>query len=197
MTSDEIRPVQKGHEFGFGDLDRVVAPCYYEDDGEENGEEILAATEETEADVALDSGAVAHVVGPDDLPGNTPVEQPEDGKLRNFVGANNSRIKNFGKAKVVMTTDDGKDIMNTFNVADVSRPLHAVSVVCDTDKEVLFTKGEAVVVPDGALSRFLGTIKAIAKYPRKGGLYVARMRVKNPRPKPATASGFGRQGTRR
>jgi transcription antitermination factor NusG len=127
----------------------------------------------------------------------TPVEQPEDGKLRNFVGANNSRIKNFGKAKVVMTTDDGKDIMNTFNVADVSRPLHAVSVVCDTDKEVLFTKGEAVVVPDGALSRFLGTIKAIAKYPRKGGLYVARMRVKNPRPKPATASGFGRQGTRR
>ncbi len=194
---DEIRPVQKGHEFGFGDLDRVVAPCYYEDDGEENGEEILAATEETEADVALDSGAVAHVVGPDDLPGNTPVEQPEDGKLRNFVGANNSRIKNFGKAKVVMTTDDGKDIMNTFNVADVSRPLHAVSVVCDTDKEVLFTKGEAVVVPDGALSRFLGTIKAIAKYPRKGGLYVARMRVKNPRPKPATASGFGRQGTRR
>ena len=194
---DEIRPVQKGHEFGFGDLDRVVAPCYYEDDGEENGEEILAATEETEADVALDSGAVAHVVGPDDLPGNTPVEQPEDGKLRNFVGANNSRIKNFGKAKVVMTTDDGKDIMNTFNVADVSRPLHAVSVVCDTDKEVLFTKGEAVVVPDGALSRFLGTIKAIAKYPRKGGLYVARMRVKNPRPKPATASGFSRQGTRR
>ncbi len=93
-----------------GDLDRVVAPCYYEEDGEENSEEILAATEETEVDVAIDSGAVAHVVGPDDLPGNTPVEQPEDGKLRNFVAANNGRIKNFGKAKVVMTTDGGKDI---------------------------------------------------------------------------------------
>ena len=179
------------------DLDRTVAPCYYEEDDDEDGEEILAATEETEANVALDSGAVAHVVGPNELPGNTPVEQPEDGRLRNFVGANNSRIKNYGKAKVEMTTDDGKTITNTFNVADVSRPLHAVSVVCDTNKEVLFTKGEAVVVPDGALSRFLGTIKAIAKYPRKGGLYVAKMRVKNPRPKPATASGFGRQGTRR
>ena len=179
------------------DLDRTVAPCYYEEDDDEDGEEILAATEETEANVALDSGAVAHVVGPNELPGNTPVEQPEDGRLRNFVGANNSRIKNYGKAKVEMTTDDGKTITNTFNVADVSRPLHAVSVVCDTNKEVLFTKGEAVVVPDGALSRFLGAIKAIAKYPRKGGLYVAKMRVKNPRPKPATASGFGRQGTRR
>ena len=173
----------------------LVAPCYYEEEDED--EEILASTDEVDIDVALDSGAVAHTAGPKDLPGNTPVVQPEDGKLRNFVAANNTKIKNYGKAELTMVQDGGPDINNVFQVADVSRPLHSAGTICDTDKEILFTKGEAVVVPEGALSRFLGSIRQLAKYPRKGGLYVARMRAKNPRPKAATAAGFGRQGQRR
>jgi hypothetical protein len=81
----------------------------------------------------------------------------------------------------------------------VSRPLRSAGIIADTKKEVLFTRGEAVVVPEGALSKFLGAIRQIAKYPRKGGLYVARMKAKNPnpKPKPTPASTFGRQGPRR
>ncbi len=181
--------------------DSLLAPCYYdtEDEEEENPDEILAATDEVEIEVAIDSGAVAHVVGPSQLPGSITVEQPEHGKLRNFVAANNGKIKNFGKANVRMELDTGNEINNTFQVADVSRPLHSVGVIADTKKEVLFTSGEAVVVPEGALSKFLGAIRQIAKYPRKGGLYVAKMKAKNPnpKPKPTTASTFGRQGPRR
>ncbi len=178
-----------------------LGPCYYdtEDEEEENPDEILAATDEVEIEVAIDSGAVAHVAGPSQLPGSITVEQPEHGKLRNFVAANNGKIKNFGKANVRMELDTGTEINNTFQVADVSRPLHSVGVIADTKKEVLFTRGEAVVVPEGALSKFLGAIRQIAKYPRKGGLYVARMKAKNPnpKPKPTPASTFGRQGPRR
>ncbi len=194
VMSDSNEP---NDDYFNGNLDRVLAPCYYETEDEEDDPEILAATNEIDIEVAIDSGAVAHVAGPNHLPGNTPVEQPEDGKLRNFVAANGGKIKNFGEADVAMVQDSGQDICNTFQVADVSRPLHSVGVITDTKKEVLFTSAGAVVVPDRALSKFLGTIKAIAKYPRKGGLYVAKMRAKNPKPKPATASGFGRQGQRR
>ena len=64
----------------------------------------------------------------------------------------------------------------TVQVADVCRPLRSVSVICDghtgITKEMLYTDKEAVVVPAGALSKFLETSKRLATYPRVGGPYV-------------------------
>ncbi len=82
-------------------------------------------------------------------------------------------------------------------VADVTRPLHALSQIADTDKEILFTKREAIVVPDGALSKFLKFCKQLAKYRRQGGLYVGKMRIRVPKPKPASPAVFGGQGKAR
>jgi hypothetical protein len=68
----------------------------------------------------------------------------------------------------------------------VCRPLHSVSTICDgpaggvSKKEMLYTDTEAVVVPAGALSKFLAGCKRLATYPRVGGLYVARVKVRNP-----------------
>ena len=83
----------------------------------------------------------------------------------------------------------------------MTRPLHSTGKICDESKEVLFTKGEATVVPEGALSQFLGTVRHIAKYKRNGGLYLAKMKVRAPRPadrrrdsKPANTPVFCRQG---
>ena len=79
-----------------------------------------------------------------------------------------------------------------------SRALHSTGLICDTKKEELFTETEAVVVPAGSLSRFLGTIKRLAEYKRKGGLYVAKMKVRRRiQSNDAKASPFGRQGTKR
>ena len=83
-------------------------------------------------------------------------------------------------------------------VAEVTRALHSTGLICDTKKEVLFTESEAVVVPAGSLSRFLGAIKRLAEYKRKGGLYVAKMKVRRRiQSSDAKASPFGRQGTKR
>jgi hypothetical protein len=98
--------------------------------------------------------------------------------------------------------DNGNVINTTFQVAGVVRPLHSASQICDgtEDKhhEVLFTREAAHVVPEGTLSRLLATINVIAKYPRRGGLYVAKMKARRPRPKPSSASrsSFARPGRR-
>ena len=93
----------------------------------------------------------------------------------------------------------------TFQVADVTRALHSTGVICDTNKEVLLTKGEAVVVPEGALSRHLCAVRRLAEYTRKGGLYVAKMKIRRRSGRGnfakdvdrKTASPFGRQGIKK
>ena len=97
--------------------------------------------------------------------------------------------------------EDFAAVNSKFQITDVMRPLHSVGEICDgktvEEHDILFTSGEATVVPAGALSQFLGQVKQQAKYRRKGkGLYLARMyakKLKSGPEKPKTA-GFGRQG---
>ena len=64
---------------------------------------------------------------------------------------------------------------------------------------------EAVVVPKRSLSTFLAQCQRLATYPRVGGLYVVRVKVKKPASTPEKghdvampdASGFPRQGAKR
>ena len=159
-------------------------------------EELNAVTEEVEIEVANDSGSCAHVVGPDQVPST--VEIKKSPECKNFTGAGGDGIKNHGKAEVTLVKEDGGMINNVVQVAEVTRALHSTGLICDTKKEVLFTETEAVVVPAGSLSRFLGTIKRLAEYKRKGGLYVAKMKVRRRvQPGNTKASPFGGQGNKR
>ena len=146
-------------------------------DGEINGLE----DDEVEVDVAADSGACAHVFGPDDLPGHVKVNRVTK---RRFHGANNSPIEHHGEAVIQLVQQDGTVASSTVQVADVCRPLHSVSTICNghkgVKKEMLYTDTEAVVVPAGSLSKFLAGCKRLATYPRVGGLYVAGAKVKDP-----------------
>ena len=174
-----------------GDLDQSVNLFEYQQD-----EELNAVFEEVEVEVANDSGSCAHVVGRDQVPSTVEVRHTPD--CKNFTGAGGDGIKNHGKAEVTLVTEDGKTINNVVQVADVTRALHSTGLICDTSKEVLFTQTEAVVVPAGALSRFLGSLKKLATYKRKGGLYVAKMKIrKRVNPSSAAAAPFGRQGSNR
>jgi hypothetical protein len=197
----------------------LVAPLEWMSDSESEDEEInIAADEECEMDVALDTGCVAHCAGPKNLPFGTKVIKPANGKLKNFVAANHTPIENFGVANVVMEMEDGKEVGGSFQVAGVGRALHSASVICDTGSkscpeghEILTTKRGAVVVPDGALSRYLASVRHVAKYPRRGGLYVAKMKVRTPAgadarraamanndsTAPAKKAGFGRRSSGR
>jgi hypothetical protein len=166
---------------------------------EEDGE--ILATDEVEIEVAADTGAGAHCAHPRHLPSSVEVN---DDKLRNFNGAGGEPIKHFGRATVRMQQEDGQHISQEVQVMEVTRPLHSISMVCDNDFDVVFTKTEGLVIPAGLLNEVLAIVRkkkqVKATYKRKGGLYVAKMRVKDPRakrPSPAEASPFAGRGTTR
>ena len=151
-----------------------VMPIEYEDNDDA---EIMVADEEVEIEVAADSGSVDHIAHPSNLPRSVKLRRPANGKTRNFVSASNDPIKNYGEARVRLRTEEGKTVGNIFQAAEVCRPLHSVSKTCDAGHEMLFMKGEAIVVPEGTFSKLIGSVTPIARYRRKGGLYVAKMTV--------------------
>jgi hypothetical protein len=96
---------------------------------------------------------------------------------------------------VHLINETGKTIGSIFQIANVVRPLHSVSKICDEKLEMLFTATEATVVPAGTLSKFLASIKGTVKYHRKGGLYVTKVKVKAPGT--SESSSFTRPGVSR
>jgi hypothetical protein len=96
-----------------------------------------------------------------------------------------------------MQQEDGQHISQEVQVMEVTRPLHSIPMVCGNDFDVVFTKTEGLVIPARLLSEVLAIVRqkkhVRATYKRKGGLYVAKMRVKNP----AKASPFAGRGTTR
>ena len=150
-----------------------------------SSEQILAALEtEIDAEVAADSGACDHVAGPDHIPGSVIIGK--DGRVRNFIDAQNNGIKHHGEAQVHLVDDKGNVMATTVQVAEVCRPLHSVSKICDgagdVHHEMLFMQDQAVVVPAGTFSKFMEKekVKIITTYPRRGGLYVQKVKVRDP-----------------
>ena len=172
--------------------DKLLTP--FLDEEEETEEGIFAATEVLETIVIMDSGAVDHAAGPKDIPES--VEIIKSDKTRNFVGAKGDPIEHYGSAGVRLEQESGQRVDNTFQVADVVRPLHSVSRTTDNGHDVLFNKGTCYVVPEGVVERIMATVKPEAVYPRRGGLYGAKMKVTDPSCHTTgnRKSSFGRQG---
>jgi len=147
-----------------------------------SSEQILAALEtEIDAEVAADSGACDHVAGPDHIPGSVVIGT--DGRVRNFIDAQNNGIKHHGEAQVHLVDEKGNVMATTVQVAEVCRQLRSVSKICDgageVHHEMLFMQDQAVVVPAGTFSKFMEKVKIITTYPRRGGLYVQKVKVRN------------------
>ena len=164
---------------------------------EDEEEEVLATEDEVVVKIASDSGAVDHITNPASVPGSVVVRKPA--RMRNFVGAGGEGIKNYGEALVTLETSEGNFINSVSQVADVCRPLHSTSKTCDGGHEMLYTKTEGIVVPEGAFSQFLGLlasrgVKPLARYQREGGLYVATMKVRPLKTDPGKEPVFPRPG---
>ena len=144
-------------------------------------EEINAVRERTTIRVAMDSGAVKHVTHPSTLPSGVKITPNTTGK--HFSGAGGEVIERYGSAQALLTTAEGREIVIDTNVAEVSRPLHAVSQVTGPadhptgKQDVLFTNKRCVVVQPGVVEHILKYIKPIAQYDRDGNLYLATMTV--------------------
>ena len=165
------------------DLDAELEVQFLDQDTVEEMEVHMAISEEKEFfdeqfDVALDSGAGDHVTAQKDAP-NYDLEPSKGSRLgQKFVTASNSKLSNKGQVSLKLRSGDrergkGTDIKTVFQVADVKRPLWSVSKICDAGFTVRFSKDKAVVVDKKG--------KVCVTFDRRGGLYVARLMMKNPK----------------
>ncbi len=142
------------------------------------GDCIMRAEGGVRVRAAMDSGACAHVINPDDLPAGA---EPSGDPGKDFVGANNSRVKRYGAVTTTCTHSLGQ-LYTEWQAAAVSRPPHAVSQVCGpkgspamSKHDVLFNNDDCYVVPPGTVLAIMTVVKGIANYPREGNLYLADM----------------------
>ena len=92
---------------------------------------------------------------------------------RKYRGPDGSRIPNEGQQEVHFVSDEGHKCGMTWQIANVERPLVAVSHLSAAGNEVSFSKtgGKIVNTSSGKTIRFQ----------RKGGVYVLRMWVPGPK----------------
>ncbi len=149
----------------------------YEDGGEDD-DMIATAIESVKIKPAIDSGAVANVVHPAELPDGVEVVPNDTGT--HFTGAGGGRIKRFGSCVTKLSSEHG-DVGCGWQLADVTRPLHSVSTVCGPQEhptgkqDVLFNNKKCVVVPPGIVEEILKRVRPVAQYDRTGNLYVGEM----------------------
>ena len=136
-------------------------------------------------EVALDSGAGDHVADRADAPGYAVEESRGSKRGQKFKAAGGHTMPNQGQATLNVLlpgAQNGEESASTvFQVASVTRPLWSVSKICDSDYTVLFNKREAKIFDDKNV--------LVCTFERQGGLYVARMKLRNPKYR-----GFARQG---
>jgi len=145
---------------------------------EDDGSLMTAAVESVKIKPAMDSGAVANVVHPAELPDGVEIVPNETDT--HFTGAGGGRIKRFGSCVTKLSSEHG-DVGCGCQLADVTRPLHSVSTACGPQEhptgkqDVLFNNNKCVVVPPGVVDEILKRIRPVAQYDRTGNLYVGEM----------------------
>jgi hypothetical protein len=128
-----------------------------------------------EFEVALDSGAVVHVCSPSDCPGYVLEESAGSKRGQQFLMGDGGEIPNLGQKSLNLSDSDGKkELRSVFQIAAVTRPLMSVGKICDEGHKIAFDKLKAVVTnAQGA---------EICRFERSphGGLYVAKLKLRNP-----------------
>ncbi len=127
-------------------------------------------------EVALDSGAGVHVVNKFHIPGHSIVESVLSKAGGGFIAANGDRIPNSGEALLQLLTPDSTgrlhSIKSSFEVADVTRPLWSVGVICDQGLDVVFNAKEAKIIDERG--------QELCYFTRKNCLYLSKVGMKNP-----------------
>jgi hypothetical protein len=155
----------------------------------EGTEELMLAGADTpkyiSLKVVLDSGAGTHVVNRRAIPGYKVMESALSKAGAAFVGADGGRIANHGESLLKIVSEDSKGnkhhITSNFQVADVTKALWSVGLICDSGLDVRFKKHEALILDARGVE--------LCRFERIGGLYVTTVMLENPE-----HQGFHRQG---
>jgi hypothetical protein len=151
-------------------------------DGEINTLPVAAEPEYLEIECCLDTGSSVHAINRLEIPGCDVKESPGSRAGQQFQAAGGSLIDNEGQALLILVLPDAdtkNPVTINMQVAKVTRPLISVPKLTEGDKlRVVCKETEALVqTPTG---------KLVARFKKKGGLYVCTMRIKNPRWTPFT-----------
>ena len=121
--------------------------------------------------IAMDSGAGKNVALLEMVEGYHVNPSYGSSNNKHFVAANGGKILNLGECDLNFNDGSGSRMRSTFQIAEVSRMLYSVSQLCDAGCDVAFNKSEGKVTKN---------CKILAKFPRRGGLYVMTTTLKSP-----------------
>ena len=102
--------------------------------------------------------------------------------------ADGTRLPNLGQQRLEVMTEDGAHMHQTFQMADVTRPLSSVGEIADQGNLVVFGRyGGYIWNPETATG---------LPFSREQGVYLLQTWVQEPDSHPAQANAptFGRQG---
>ena len=175
---DEIMEILKGTESDGGE---EAINSFYGIVEEEGEIHVLPETEPEfiEVEMALDSGASVHAADRVDFPGHEVRESAGSKAGQKFGCAGGKMLANEGESDILMIAPGGIgcEISTTIQIAKITRPLLSVSQMTRSGNvQVLFKQDEALVKDDQG--------RLLAVFKKKGGLYVANMKVKNPKYRP-------------
>ena len=125
----------------------------------------------------LDTGSSIHAADRIDFPGFEIMESAGSRAGQKFQAAGGSLIDNEGQVQALMTAPEspaGIELQFCFQIAKVARPLISVTKMTESGElRVLCSADEALVLDKEN--------RTVAKFVRQGGLYVAVMKMRNPR----------------
>ena len=141
-------------------------------------------------DLTWDTACQRHVVDEKDVPNHVVVPNAMSQAGGSFSAAQNSTMPCKGEVKIVIVDDNGQDVgVSALNVTNVSRPLWSIGTILDNlqedDCSAVFKRATAEIRnPEGQV------LATAARLP--GGLWVGRVRVRNPRHPSFKMPGFQR-----
>ena len=171
--------MQKRQPLHDDDESEEQAPLHLLEDTETEDGQLNAIRPTVKVRVAIDSGACKSVAHPSVMPSGVAITPHTGGK--HFSGAGGETIERYGECTTLLSGKHGS-IQNVWNLANVARPLHAVSQIAgpyegNGNHDILFNNKKCVVVPPGIVEAVLKQIKPVAEYQREGNLYLAEFEM--------------------
>ena len=153
--------------------------CFYGIDSADGSLNALDEPEFIETEMTLDTGATTHAADRLDFPQHVVVESEGSKAGQRFGCAGGKMLENEGEVHIMMIAPGGLEceLETTVQITKITRPLLSVSQMTrNGDIFVVCKKDEALVMNQQQ--------QVLAVFKRKGGLYVANMKVRNPKYKP-------------
>ena len=153
--------------------------CFYGIDSADGTLNALDEPEFIETEMTLDTGATTHAADRLDFPQHVVTESEGSKAGQRFGCAGGKMLENEGEVHIMMIAPGGLEceLETAIQITKITRPLLSVTQMTrNGDIFVICKKDEALVMNQQQ--------QVLAVFKRKGGLYVANMKVRNPKYRP-------------